>query len=375
MNNNASQTPFTVIGPRVRKSPFFEASRKAGCKAYSVYNHMYMPLFYEDPVADYWNLMKNVSIWDVAVERQVEISGPDAFRLSQYLTTRDVSRCAIDQCMYAPLVNQHGGMLNDPVMLRLDEDRFWFSLADSDILLWAQGIALNNNFDVEIHEPYVSPLAIQGPKSNDLLADLLGDWVRELGFFRCRQTELNGIPMVVARSGWSKQGGFELYLQESKRGNELWEIVTEAGQKYDIAPGAPSSIERIESGLLSYGADMDMTNNPFEIGLDQYVSLEQEDDFIGKAALKRIKQEGLKQKLVGIEFDEKSVSGNESRWLVYNGDEYRGTVRSATWSQQLEKNIAMAMLSIENTEVGTNLRVKTPNKMVDAVVAPMPFVS
>ena len=374
MSNNVSQIPFTVIGPRIRKSPFFEASRRAGCKAYSVYNHMYMPLFYEDPLSDYWNLMNNVSIWDVAVERQVEIVGPDAFKLSQYLTTRDVSRCAIDQCMYAPLVNQQGGMLNDPVMLRLAEDKFWFSLADSDILLWAQGIALNNKFDVNITEPYVSPLAIQGPRANDLMADLLGDWVRELKFFRCRQTELNGIPMVIARSGWSKQGGFELYLQESKRGNELWDIITEAGQAHDIAPGAPSNIERIESGLLSYGSDMDMTNNPFEIGLDQYVSLEQEDDFIGKDALTKIKQNGLKQKLVGISFDEESVSSNENRWPVYNGDEYCGTVRSATRSPQLNKNIALAMLAIDATGVGTELNVKTPGMMVEARVTELPFV-
>ena len=289
MSGEISPLPFIMIGPRVRKSPFFNATRLYGCKAYTVYNHMYMPLFYSDPLTDYWNLMNSVTLRDVACERQVEISGPDAFRLSQFLTTRDVSKCDIGQCMYAPLVDEHGGILNDPVMLRLEENKFWFSLADSDILLWVKGLAFDNNYDVKITEPRVSPLAVQGPRANALIANLFGEWSTELKFFRCRETELKGIPLVLAHSGWSKQGGFELYLQESRSGNELWELIMEAGKPYGIAPGTPSAIERIESGLLSYGSDMDMTNNPFEVGLDVYINLEQEDDFIGKEAWKVIK--------------------------------------------------------------------------------------
>ena len=373
MSGNVGQIPFTIIGPRIRKSPFFASTRKYGCKAYSIYNHMYMPLFYDDPVSEYQNLIEHVCLWDVACERQVEITGPDAYRLSQYLTTRDVSKCEIGQCMYAPLVDERGGLLNDPVMLRLEDNKFWFSLADSDILLWVKGIALNSNYDVEIKEPFVSPLAIQGPKANDLAADLFGEWVRDLKFFRCRETELFDIPLVVARSGWSKQGGFELYLQDSSRGNELWEIIMKAGEQYSIVPGAPSAIERIESGLLSYGSDMDMTNNPFEVGLDQYVSLDQEDDFIGKAALQEIVENGLTRKLVGIEFDEKSVSNNENRWSVFNGDIHCGTVRSATYSHRLGKNIALAMLAIESSEVGTVLSVETPVGNVEARVTSVPF--
>jgi glycine cleavage system aminomethyltransferase T len=373
MSGNVGHIPFTIIGPRVRKSPFFASTRKYGCKAYSVYNHMYMPLYYDDPISEYQNLIEHVCLWDVACERQVEITGPDAYRLSQYLTTRDVSKCGIGQCMYAPLVDERGGLLNDPVMLRLEDNKFWFSLADSDILLWVKGIALNSHYDVEIKEPFVSPVAIQGPKANDLAVDLFGEWVRDLKFFRCRETELSDIPLVVARSGWSKQGGFELYLQDSSRGNELWEIIMEAGEQYNIIPGAPSAIERIESGLLSYGSDMDMTNNPFEVDLDQYVSLDQEDDFIGKAALKDIVNNGLTRKLVGIEFDERGVSNNENRWPVFNRDILCGTVRSATYSHRLGKNIALAMLAIESSEIGTVLSVETPVSNVEARVTSVPF--
>ncbi len=374
MSENVAQIPFTVIGPRLRKSPFFEATRRYGCKAYSVYNHMYMPLFYSDPVTDYQNLMENVCLWDVACERQVEITGPDAFRFSQYLTTRDISQCEIGQCMYAPLVDENGGLLNDPVMLRLGESHFWFSLADSDILLWAKGLAFKSEFDVEVSEPYVSPLAIQGPKATEVVRDLFGDWVRELRFFYCREEKLGDIPLVIAKSGWSKQGGFELYLQDSRYGNELWERVMEAGKPYQITAGAPSAIERIESGLLSYGSDMDMTNNPYEVGLEKYVALDQENDFIGKQALKGIVEKGISQKLVGIEFDDDRLAGNENRWPVFQDGIQCGTVRSATYSPRLEKNIALTMVAIEQTEIGTPLSVQTPLAIVDARVVSVPFV-
>lgn len=373
MNNKLETIPFTIIGPRVRKSPFFESTRKYGCKAYTVYNHMYMPLYYEDPVSDYWNLLEHVTVWDVACQRQMEITGPDAFRLSQYLTPRNLSKCEIGQCMYTPIVDENGCMLNDPVMIRLAENHFWFSLADSDILLWAKGIAHNMNLQVSISEPFVSPLAVQGPKAEVVMVDLFGDWIEQLRFFRSRETELNGIPLIVARTGWSKQEGFELYLRESRHGGELWEQIMAAGKPYNITPGAPSTIERIESGLLSYGADMDMTNNPFEIGLDKYIDLDQEADFIGKNALRKIRKEGVKQKLVGLELFTESMMRNENRWTVTKDNKNCGSVRSATYSPRLKKNIALAMVSIEFADDGNKLNVETPSQFVESEVVQVPF--
>ena len=258
--------PLTAIGPRVRKSPFFAASRRHGCKAYTIYDHMYMPLYYDDPLAEYWRLVNHVAVWDVGCERQVEITGPDAFKFVQRLTPRNLTRCAVGQCKYFPVTAEDGGMLNDPVLLRLGENHFWLSLADRDVLLWARGVAVDADMDVTIAEPDVSPSAVQGPSADDLIADLIGDWVRGLRYFWFREIDLKGIPLVVARSGWSRQGGFELYLCDGKYGDELWDQVMEAGQPYEIAPGAPSTMGRIDSGLLSYGSDMTEENNPFEIG-------------------------------------------------------------------------------------------------------------
>lgn len=240
-----------IIGvtPRVRKSPFFDSALAAGAKGVTVYNHMLMPTYYESPEADYWQLMTNVTIWDVGCERQVEITGPDAFTLAQLLTPRNLSKCQIGQCKYVPIVDDNGGMLNDSVLLRLGEQHFWLSLADSDILLWAKGLALGYGLNVQVTEPDVSPLAIQGPNAEAVTAALLGDWVKAVRFFHCKETNLDGIPLVVARSGWSKQGGFELYLRDGRYGAELWDRVMAAGAAWQIAPAAPSSFERIESGL------------------------------------------------------------------------------------------------------------------------------
>lgn len=373
MTTNDAIIPFTLIGPRIRKSPFFNATQRYGCKAYSVYNHMYMPLFYTDPLTDYWNLIKHVTLWDVACERQVEITGPDAFRFTQYLTCRNISNCQIGQCMYAPILNQDGGILNDPVLLRLGENHFWLSLADSDILLWAQGITLGLDMDVSINEPYVSPLAIQGPKSLALMEVLFGNWIDDLKFFKFIEAELQGIPLIVARSGWSKQGGYELYLRDSKYGDELWELIMQAGKPFNIAPAAPSSIERVESGLLSYGADMYMNNNPFEVGLSDYVDLEQEIDFIGKQALKKILKDGITRQLVGVEILTDELKGNENRWPLYYNSKQCGTIRSATYSPKFKKNIALAIVSIECSEPGTTLSVKTPWRDAEGRVVSLPF--
>ncbi len=369
-----TDTPQVILGPRVRKSPFFDATRRYGCQAYTIYNHMYMPLYYESPEADYWRLINDVTLWDVACERQVEITGPDAYHFARLLTPRNLSRCAVGQGKYVPLTDAAGGMLNDPVLLRLGENHFWLSLADLDIRLWAQGIAFNAGLNVNITEPDVSPLAVQGPMADALIRDLFGSKAAELRYFWFYETQLNGIPLVVARSGWSKQGGFELYLRDGRYGDELWEQVVAAGEPYNIAPAAPSVIERIESGLLSYGADMTVDNNPFEIGLGKYVDVEQEIDFVGKAALRRIKVEGIKQKLVGVEIHGESLPGNEHPWPVERNGGPSGKVTSAIYSPRLKKNIALAMLPIASTDLGTQLTVETPLGLAAAVVAPQPFV-
>jgi aminomethyltransferase len=266
-------------------------------------------------------------------------------------------------------------MINDPVLLRLGENHFWLSLADSDVLLWAKGVALGYGLAVDLCEPDVSPLAIQGPKAEQVTAALLGEWVKDLPFFWFKETHLGEIPLVVARSGWSKQGGFELYLRDGRYGEELWERVAAVGQPYGIAPGTPSAIERIESGLLSYGNDMTLENNPFEVGLGKYCDLEQEADFIGKAALKRIKAEGITQKLVGIEILGEPLRSNVAHyWPISHQGQPIGKVTSGIYSPRLEKNIGLAMLKLPYTAIGTPFEIESPQGTLSGVVSDTPKI-
>ena len=267
------------IVQRTSPTPFHDSIVEAGVKGFTVYNHTLLPTYFESPESDYWNLINNVSMWDVACERQVEIKGPDAFKLVTLMTPRNISKCKVGQGKYVPIVDHDGGMINDPILLKLAEDHYWLSIADSDVALWAKGLALGFGFDVDIREPDVSPLAIQGPNADKVCADLLGDWIYDLKYFWFREYDLNGIPLVVQRSGWSKQGGLELYLRDSSKGKQLWDMVAEAGRPYSIKPGNPSTIERIEHGLFSYGNDMTIENNPFEIGLGKYCAVDQDADF------------------------------------------------------------------------------------------------
>ena len=239
------------IGPNIRKSPYFAATVVDGVRSFSVYNHMYLPAHFGNPGLEYQRLTESVAMWDVGAQRQVEISGPDAAALVQYLCARDLADTGIGQGRYVPVCNHAGQLINDPVLLKLAEDRFWLSIADSDIELWASGIAAERGMTVTIFEPDVSPLAVQGPKAAELIAGIFGDWIYELKYFYFKQTNLQDIPLVLARSGWSKQGGFELYLQDASRGSELWDMVKHYGTAFDIGPGAPNVIERLESGLLS----------------------------------------------------------------------------------------------------------------------------
>jgi aminomethyltransferase len=363
------------FGTQIRKSPYFEATLRYGAKAFSVYNHMYIPRDFGDPVRNYWNLINAAILCDVAVERQVEITGPDAVDFMQLLTPRNLSQCEIGQCKYVMITSEEGGIINDPILLRLGENHFWLSLADSDVLLWAKGVAVHSGMDVNIGEPDVSPLQLQGPKSLDIMKELFGDEISTLRYFFLRELELDGIPLVVSRTGWSGELGYELYLRDASRGDELWERIMSAGKPFGLSAGHTSTIRRIEAGMLSYHADMDINTNPFELGLDRLVDLDMEAAFIGKEALKRIKAEGIRRKQVGLEIAGLPIDGTNTQfWPAKRNDEEVGVVTSAVYSPRLERNIALAMVSVESAGKGSELIVYSFSGDLPAKVVDMPFV-
>ncbi len=365
---------FTLaIGPRVRKSPYFEATLAAGVTHFTTYNHMYMPVSYGDPEGEYWRLIQGVSLWDVAAERQVELAGPDAAALAQAMSPRDLSRCKVGQGKYVPLCDHAGRLINDPVLLKLAEDRFWFSIADSDVLLWARAIAAERRLNVEVGEPDVSPLAIQGPKAEAVVCALFGDWPKSLRYFWFREAELDGIPLVLARSGWSKQGGFELFLRDAARGEALWNRVLEAGRPFDIGPGTPNYVERVESALLSYGADTDADTNPFEVGLDKFVELDCPADYIGKAALRAIARDGPKRRQVGLILDGDPLHANKQAWPVRRDNQSVGRVTAAAFSYRLGRNIAIALIDRAAADDVGELVVETEDGPHGATMTGLPF--
>jgi len=362
------------FGTQIRKSPFFDATVRWGATAFSVYNHMYIPRDFGDPLANFWNLVNAATLSDVAVERQVEITGPDAARFTQLLTPRNLSQCAVGQCKYVLITNADGGILNDPVLLRLGENHFWLSLADSDILLWAQGVAVNCGMDVEIREPDVSPLQLQGPNSGRIMQVLFGESIGELGYYWLDEFELDGIPLIVSRTGWSSELGYEIYLRDGTRGNELWERIMAAGKPHGLVPGHTSSIRRIEAGMLSYHSDMDIDTNPFELGLGRLVDLDMEADYIGKAALSRIAREGVSRLQVGLEIDGDPFAGpNNEFWPISVFGQRIGQVTSAIYSPRLEANIALAMVQIDNSSIDSRVEVVTPDGSRNARIVPKPF--
>jgi len=362
------------FGTQIRKSPYFDSTVKWGATGFSVYNHMYIPRDFGSPEQNFWNLIQTAILCDVAVERQVEITGPDAYKFTQLLTPRDLSKLAIGQCKYVLITNNDGGILNDPVLLRLAENHFWLSLADSDVLLWAQGVAVNSGLNVQIKEPDVSPLQLQGPTSGDIMVKLFGEDIKDLKYYWLKEYNLDGIPLIISRTGWSSELGYEIYLRDGSKGNELYEKIMEAGKEHGIKPGHTSSIRRIEGGMLSYHADADINTNPFELGLDRLVSLDSDIDFVGKKALKKIKQDGIKRKQVGLEIDCKPLTGpNTTFWPVEKNNKKIGKITSAVYSPRLKKNIALAMIEIEQSETGTKLEVITNEGKYNSVVVEKPF--
>ena len=362
------------FGTQIRKSPYFDSTVKWGATGFSVYNHMYIPRDFGSPEQNFWNLIEKSILCDVAVERQVEITGPDAYKFIQLLTPRDLSKLSIGQCKYVLIVNNDGGILNDPVLLRLAENHFWLSLADSDVLLWAQGVAVNSGLDVKISEPDVSPLQLQGPTSQEIMVKLFGEDIRDLKYYWLREYQLDGIPLIVSRTGWSSELGYEIYLRDGSKGNELYEKIMVAGKEHGIQPGHTSSIRRIEGGMLSYHADADIHTNPYELGFDRLVNLETDIDFIGKEALKKIKKNGIKRKQVGLIIDCDPLSGpNTTFWPIEKDGKTIGKVTSAVYSPRLKKNIALAMIEINYSELGNQLDVQTHEGKYAAKIVEKPF--
>ena len=362
------------FGTQIRKSPFFDATVKWGAKDFSVYNHMYIPRDFGNPEQNFWNLINDAILCDVAVERQVQIEGPDAGEFVQMMTPRDLSNMKVGQCKYVILVNQNGGVLNDPILLKVSEDKYWFSLADSDILFWAQGLAANANYNVEITEPDVSPLQLQGPKSRDIMIKIFGEQIADLKYYWFKQFTFNNTELIISRTGWSSELGYEIFLTDSKVGNELYEHIMKIGEPMGLKPGHTSTIRRIEGGMLSYHADMTINTNPLELGMDKFIDLDNDFDFIGKDALIKIKNNGIKRKQVGLYLDNKHMDGPNTRfWDLMHDDIMVGKITSAVYSPRLEQNIALAIVNINYSNLNQKLIVNDGNSEFNAMVVNKPF--
>ena len=362
------------FGTQIRKSPFFDATVRWGAKDFSVYNHMYIPRDFGDPEQNFWNLINNAILCDVAVERQVQIKGPDASKFVQMMTPRDLSNMQVGQCKYVILTNQFGGVLNDPVLLKVEDDCYWFSLADSDILFWAQGLNVNKEYDVEIIEPDVSPLQLQGPKSKDIMVKIFGNKILELKYYWFKHFQLGNIKLLISRTGWSSEFGYEIFLLNSTEGDELYETLMNEGKDLGLHPGHTSTIRRIEGGMLSYHSDMDINTNPLELGMEKFIDLDGSFNFVGKNALIEIRKSGIHRKQVGLIIDIEPLKGpNTSKWEIISNNKIIGVVTSAVYSPRLKSNIALAMVKKEFSDIGTLLKVNIDNNLVNANIVQKPF--
>jgi len=357
----------------VRQSAFFDSTIEAGVKSFTIYNHTFLPVHFGDPLAEYWGMVNGVILADHACQRQVEISGPDALELTQLLTPRDVSKCAVGKGRYVVFCDQDGGIINDAVLFRMAEDRFWLSPGDGDVILWAQGLALGKGLDVEVTEPDVSPLQLQGPVSPYVAKKLFGDIAITLGYYQCVELELNGIPVLLTRTGWSGELGYEIYLLDESRGNELWSMIMEAGREYGILPACPSLMRSVEGGILSYISDITREDTPFTIGLDRLLDLDKPSDFIGKEALQRLAAETPPRKLVGANFGGDPVGGNDKFWDVYSEGNVVGRITRCCYSPRLEHNIALVNVPTELSEPGTKVQLDIRGTLVDAEIVALPW--
>ena len=341
------------------RSPFFEATLRSGCSAYDIYNHMYLPGYYDDPVKEYWALLNDVTLWDVGVERVVEISGPDGFELTNMLTCRDLTKCAVGQGKYVLITAPDGGIVNDPVLLRRDENTFWLCLADGDTHLYAMGLAEGRGLNATVSLPEVYPVQVQGPRAKDVMQALVGGEILDVKYYWTLDAKIDGIPVVISRTGWTGEVGYEVYLTDPSRGDDLWKAILEAGRPHDIRAIAPCEARRIEAGIFNYNSDITLENNPFEVmGLERLVE-EQEAAYVGKAALERIRTEGVTRKLVGIEVPGEALSFeiSEFRPALHEGTPV-GHVTDLIWSPRLEKNIGYVWVPIELSDPGNELEIQ-----------------
>jgi aminomethyltransferase len=363
------------FGPWYRRSPFFDATRRAGCSAYDIYNHMLLPAYFDDPEIEYWALLNDVTVWDVAVERTVQIAGRDADRFVDMLTCRDLTRCAVKQGKYMIVTSPDGGIVNDPVLLHVAEDTWWMQLADSDAGLYAMGVASQAGMDVDVSYPEAYPMQIQGAKAAKTLEKLVGAAIYDMKYYWCERFDIKDVPVLVSRTGWTAVQGFEINILDPSRGDDLWNAVFEAGEEFNIRAVAPVEARRIEAGIMNYNSDMTLENNPFEImGLERLVE-EQPQNYIGKEALESIRRSGVKRKLVGIE-----LQGDELRaeltwfWPVHKDGQQVGKVTDAVWSPRLGKNIGYVWVPVELAEPGTQLDVESENGHLKGHTAAIPFI-
>ncbi|MDP9329897.1 MAG: glycine cleavage system protein T [Actinomycetota bacterium] len=371
----ASGSTTLYFGPWYRRSPFFEATLRDGCTAYDIYNHMYLPGYFDDIVKEYWALVNDVVIYDVGVERTVEVSGPDADHLIDQISCRDMTKCQIKQGKYMIVTARDGGIVNDPVLLHVAEDRWWMQLADSDAGLYALGVATALGLDVEVTYPEVYPMQVQGPSSAKTLAKLVGPAIYDLKYYWCDWFEIAGIPVVISRTGFTAVPGFEVNILDASRGTELWDAILGAGEEFSIRPAIPSMIRRLEAGIFNYGSDMTLENNPFELmGMERLVE-EQSQPYIGKDALERIRREGVSRKLVGIEIDGDELTFDPTGfWPVHSDGKEVGKVTDAVWSPRLEKNIGYVWVPIELAGPGNRLDIESEQGHLSGQTAAIPFV-
>jgi len=359
---------------RLRSTPYTSRIEKQGVTAYTSYNHMLLPAAFGSLEDSYYHLKENVQVWDVAGERQVEISGKDSGKLVQLMTCRDLSKSKIGRCYYCPIIDDNAGLINDPVILKLGEERWWISIADSDVILFAKGLAIGKKFDVKIFEPNVDILAVQGPKSFKLMEKIFGKKIIEMKFFGFDYFEFSGTKHLIARSGWSKQGGYEIYVENTKSGLALYDKLFELGKEFNVKPGCPNLIERIESALLSYGNDMDNNDNPLECGLDKYVNLDAQIDFLGKEKLKEVRQKGITRKLMGVLIDVNEINVSKSIELTNEKNLKIGELRSGVYSPYFKKVIGIAMLDKPYFELSQTFKISINDRTFEGKVCDLPFI-
>ena len=359
---------------RIRSTPYTSRIEKQGVTAYTIYNHMLLPAAFGSIEDSYHHLKEHVQVWDVAAERQVEITGKDSAKLMQLMTCRDLSKSKVGRCYYCPIIDDQAGIINDPVVLKLSEEKWWISIADSDVILFAKGLAIANNFNVKIIEPNVDIMAIQGPKSFKLMEKVFGDKINKLKFFGFDYFDFKGTKHLIAQSGWSKQGGYEIYVENTSSGLELYDHFFETGKEFNVKPGCPNLIERIESALLSYGNDMDNNDNPLECGFDKFVNLDSDIIFLGKEKLKKIKSEGISKKLMGIKIESKEINIEGSLDVKDDKGDKIGELRSACYSPDFGKVLGIAMMDKLFARDSQFVKIDINNKTFNGKVCDLPFI-